>query len=134
MARRCNEQITPSSVNILCSTTKCSLASTDTAHHLIDVGNGRPGSIYRVEICAVTLTNFVDFNGCPKFITLCGSGTVSSRSRAPQISVNLNPLSAPGTEEIRTTVEFNDATQRIGPTTFLSPKESYQVDYEMDVL
>jgi hypothetical protein len=82
----------------------------------------------------VTLTGFVDFNGCPKFITVCGSGTISSRSRAPQASVNLNPLSAPGTEEIQTTVEFHDATQRIGPTTFLNPKESYEVDYEMDVL
>lgn len=134
MARRCSEQISASSVDMSCSTTKCSLASNDTAHHVTDVVNNRPGSIYQVEICSVALTGLVDFNGGSKSIRRCGIIGSRSKAPAPTPSINLNPLGHSGTEEIHTTVDFYDATQRIGISNFLNPKESYSVDYEMDLL
>lgn len=132
MARKCDEKISMSSVDMACSTTKCSLAKADTAHHITDIINNRPGSIYGVEICSVTLNGLVDFNGSPKSITKYG--IIGSKATAPTTSINLNPLSGPGTEEIQTTVEFYDATQRVGNNMFLGQKESYPVDYEMDLL
>jgi hypothetical protein len=133
MTAKCSESVTKTSVDMSCSTTKCSLSKTDTAHHVTDIYNRRPGGIYQLEICSLTLNSgLVDFNGSPKSITQYGS--LGTYSHAPTTTINLNPLGGLGTEEILTTVEFHDSTQRLGTNTYMPPKESYQVDYSMDLL
>jgi hypothetical protein len=134
MANKCNENISVSAIDISCSTTRCSLAATDTAHHVIDITNNRPGTIYEVEICSISLNAFIDFNGAPKSVIQPGSGMVGSASTAPRTSVNLRPLSGPGSDEIQTTVKFYDATQRLGNHRYVQPPETHQIDYEIDLL
>jgi hypothetical protein len=132
MAQKCNHQISMTSVDMACRTTNCNLNTIDTAHHVADIINTRPGSLYLVELCSITMGGLVDFNG--SHISITRYVIVASKSRAPQTSVNLSHLGRPGTEEIQTTIEFHDETQRVGNNTFLPPKESYHVDYEMDLL
>ena len=129
MAQMCREQLSQTAVNILCYTTECPLALTDQAQHITQIENNRSGSIYMVEIFSTTLAGLVSFNGSTKSITRYG--IIGARSMAPITIVVLNPLNGPGQEEIMTTIEFYNSSQRLGNGTFIGPKESYQIDYEM---
>ena len=123
MANKCNEHIVQNRVDMRCSTTKCSLALADTAQHITDIFNGRGNSVHDVEICSVPLNGYVDFNGSAKSITQ--HTTIGQYSSAPTTTKILTPVRT-GTEEILTTVEFDDRV--------LMKKESYPVDYEMDLV
>jgi hypothetical protein len=131
MTRKCIETMTAAGVSISCYATKCPLPNTDSSRHVTELTNNRSSNIYQVEICSVALHGLLRFNGAARVIARYG--VIVSKSRAPT-SVDLNPVGLPGgTEEILTTVEFYDATQRVGGNTFLGPKESYQIDYEIDL-
>jgi hypothetical protein len=133
MTSKCKESISPTSVTISCSTSKCILSRTDTAHHITDIHNGRPGSLYAVEVLSTTLNgNFLSFNGQPKSLTV--HPIVSRNASASPTPINLIVIRGPGTEEILTTVDFYDATQRIGNGMYIEPKETYNIDYEMDLI
>lgn len=122
MVNKCNEQIVQNQVVMRCLTTKCSLDLADTAQHTTDIFNGRGNSINDIEICTIALNGYIEFNGAPK--SVAQYKTVGRYSPAPTTSVSLNPIRT-GTDEILTTVEFNDPV--------LIKRESYPVDYEMDL-
>jgi hypothetical protein len=131
--RRCRAQKSAMSVDISCATTKCSLPTYDTAHHITEIANYRVSSLHQVEICSVALAGLVNFNGGgTKSITRYG--IIGSRSAAPTESIKLSPFGGHGTEVIQTTIELYDATQRVGNNMFKGPKESYSVEYEMDLI
>ncbi len=136
MARKCRDTVFQSAVDVTCRTTKCAFPSTDTASHVTEIVNGRPGSLYQVEVCTVAMNGGVDFGhpAIQKAITLRGIVSTTSAAKPASIAVSMNHLGAPLTEEIQTTIEFYDATRRTGPNTFSGSKESRHVDYEFDLI
>ncbi|HEY0909048.1 MAG TPA: hypothetical protein VGD75_02335 [Bradyrhizobium sp.] len=133
MTARCRETQSPTAVDITCRTTKCSFHSSDTANHVTDVANNRSGSLYSLEVCVVSFAALVDFTtaGNKKSVTV---GSIVGSGHAAHVSTGMLHAGTVGTEEIQTTVEFYDATQRIGHTSFSGAKESYDIAYEFDLI
>jgi hypothetical protein len=134
VAARCRRRETHTAVDITCETTRCRFAASDTANHVTDIRNSRPSSLYQTEVTAAVLGALVDFAGnVKKVVTKIGIVSTSGSPNLP-VTISMVHLAAKGTEEILSTVEFYDATKQTGNDTFSGTKESYDVNYEFDVI
>jgi hypothetical protein len=135
---RCKEKKSVTAVEIICNTSNCKLSSSVSADHMADIRNMRPSSIYETEVSSAVLGTLIEFVGpgkakAKKVITTIG---IVSSAGCPVLParVQMAHLGTRGTEEILSTVEFFDATQRTGPHTYSGTKKSYNVNYELDVI
>jgi hypothetical protein len=137
MTTRCRETTNPTAVTVVCRTTKCDFSSADTANHIIQVLNNRGGSLYELEACSVAMNGAVHFSGgsATKIVTKYGIvSPLISGGKNVTISIGMTHRGNPTTEEIQTTIEFYDATQRIRGSSFTGSKESYNVNYQFDLI
>ena len=137
MTSRCHENFSATAVDIACHVTKCTFSSADRVKHVAEIINNRPSSLYNLEICSITFNNNVGFGSTNLNKSVIIGGIVSTRSSggsAKIVSVGLTHRGSQATEEIQTTIEFHDATQRTGGMTFVGPKETHSLSYEFDLV
>jgi len=134
MTNPCRDSAAHTAVTITCRTTKCWLPSTDTGQHITEVVNRRTGGVHEVEVCAVTLGGSLNFAGpAPEkaiwYRKLLPHHAGSNHGTFP---VAISHAAPAGADEVQTTVEFFDDTQRVG-NTFVGTKERYHVDYQINL-
>jgi hypothetical protein len=132
MVKQCGDKTIKSAVEIECRVTKCNFSSRDSANHVIEITNQRKASIYAVESCTTLLNKLVDLSQVGKQVSL--GKTVSASNKPVDKQLGLTHLGVTGTEEIDTVVEFYDSNQRLANGAYQGAKESYNVDYEMQVV
>ena len=138
MPNRCRDTVMRTAVGLECATTNCKFAQAPPitiVSHVTEIDNRRTGSLHQIELCVVAISKLLGFNGQvavnKKIINVRG---LISSGQAKTHQEQLTHGGIIGTDEVRTTIEFFDATQRIGPSSIAGSKETYDLAYEMDVI
>jgi hypothetical protein len=106
----------------------CPISVRGSSRHDVTVHNQRPNSIYQVEV--VVRSAFGNVN-----VTFQHTQAVvpSLKKHQPFATMTAQPGSEGNNDEITTTVEFYDATQRASGNSFSGQKESVNLAYLINI-
>jgi|SRR5262245_1642220 len=116
-------------IDVAAKADPCPISSHGESTHEVTINNQRPASLYSIEVVARSVSGRINVN-----FHHSESVIPAGKKRTPSYPMAGCAGTENSTDEIETTIEFYDGTQRVSGNTFSGSKESIGLSYQIDII